>query len=89
MGIHAKDLLNDLKWHRQALDRALVHYVHRGAPGDEMAVPGSDIVALGNSFFTLRREGPGSASIPYHRILRVELDGEVVWERRPPAGPGG
>lgn len=84
MGIHAKDLLNDLKWHRHALDRALVHYVHRGAPGDEAVVEGAQILDLGNSFFTLRREGPGSASIPYHRVLRVELDGALIWERRTP-----
>ena len=83
MGIHAKDLLNDLKWHRRALDRALIHYVHRGAPGDEAVVEGRDIVELGASFFTLARPGTRSASIPYHRVLRVELDGGLVWERTP------
>lgn len=82
MGIHAKDFLNDLKWHHDALDRALVHYVHRGAPGDERAVPGSQIVELGHSFFTLLQAEGRSGSIPYHRILRIDLDGALVWERK-------
>lgn len=43
---------------------------------------GADIVALGHSFFELKSVGPMPAMIPYHRILRIELDGAVVWERR-------
>lgn len=73
----ARDALNDLRWHRGELARAVVVYVHRGAPGDTMAVRGSDIVALRRSFFDLA----SGASIPYHRVLRIEVDGEAVWER--------
>lgn len=73
----AKDALNELKWNQQRLDEAVVWFVHRGAPGDERGVPGRDITALRSSFFDLR-EG---ASIPYHRVLRIEVAGALVWER--------
>jgi hypothetical protein len=73
----ARDALNDLKWNAQRLHEAVVTYVHRGAPGDERAVPGGEIVALRPSFFDLR----DGASIPYHRVLRIALGGQVVWER--------
>jgi uncharacterized protein (UPF0248 family) len=56
--------------------------VHRGAPDDERAVKGSDIIDIGASFFELASVGPGSAMIPYHRVLRIEVDGALVWERR-------
>jgi uncharacterized protein (UPF0248 family) len=74
----AKQALNELRWHRQRLEDAVIVYLHRGAPGDEMAVRGSDVLALRSSFFDLR----DGASIPYHRVRRIELDGQVVWARR-------
>jgi uncharacterized protein (UPF0248 family) len=79
----ARDALNELKWNQRRLDEAIVSYVHRGAPGDEAHVRGSDILALRASFFDLR----DGASIPYHRVLRIVVGGSVVWERRPSDGP--
>ena len=76
-----REVLNELKWHRHALERALVHYVHR--PEGERVVAGADIVALGPDSFERRsrsRWRPGR--IPYHRVTRIELDGELLWERR-------
>lgn len=81
----ARDALNDLKWHRGELEEAVVFYLHRGAPHDTAAVRGRDIVALRHSFFDL----PDGGSIPYHRVRRIEVRGEVVWERRPAPGPPG
>jgi hypothetical protein len=73
-----REVLNELKWKEHALDDALVWYVHRGAPGDARAVSGRDVRALGASFLEL-----GDASIPYHRVFRIERPaGTVVWERR-------
>lgn len=76
--------MNDIKWQKNAIDRVIVHYVHRGAPGDERAAKGTDIVDIGASFLELRSVGPMPAMIPYHRILRIEVDGALVWERRAP-----
>lgn len=78
----ARDALNDLKWNRRQLEEAVVFYVHRGAPGDVAAARGSDILELRRSFFDLQ----GGASIPYHRVLRIEVGGSVFWER--PRAPG-
>jgi hypothetical protein len=71
-----REVLNELKWRDGALDEALVWYVHRGAPGDARAVRGGEIRGLGTSFLELE-----DASIPYHRVFRIERAGAVVWER--------
>ena len=75
--MNARDVLNELKWREdRELDRAVIHYIHRGAPGDEKAIPGADIRELGNSFFST-----SEATIPYHRIFRIEFDSSVIFER--------
>jgi uncharacterized protein (UPF0248 family) len=72
--VFPREVLNDLKWHRNALDEAEVTYIHRGAPGNVMTVRGRDITALGRSFFEV-----GDSSIPYHRIVAISLRGENIW----------
>jgi uncharacterized protein len=52
-----------------------VTYVHRGAPGDLTCVLGEDIVDLGRSFFSML-----NGTVPYHRIIMIEKDGEVVFQ---------
>ncbi len=84
-----RDVLNELKWRHDALEEVLVWYRHRGAPDDERAVGGDKILELGRSFF--RVQGPaGGTTLPYHRVLRIEREGRLVWERRRdmPAGRG-
>lgn len=72
--------LNELKWHHDALAEAIVHYVHRGAPGDRAAIDGEDIVDLGRSFITIRTPD-GQGKIPYHRVFRIDRGQETIWER--------
>lgn len=75
--MNAKDVLNELKWRDDRdLARAVIHYVHRGAPGDVKAIPGGDIRELGNSFFST-----SEATIPYHRIFRIDYDSKAIFER--------
>lgn len=75
-----REVLNELKWREGALHEAVVHYIHRGAPGDTRIVEGARILELGASFFTLQdRRGP--ASIPYHRVFRIDRRGDIIWER--------
>jgi hypothetical protein len=78
----AREFLNDLKWHQGKLEEAEVFYTHRGAPGDIASVQGRAILELRRSFFDL----PGGTSIPYHRVQRVELRGQVVWDRKARSG---
>lgn len=76
-----REVLNELLWRHQDLASARIHYVHRGAPGDERIVGGAQVLRLEASFVVLADER-GETSIPYHRVFRIERHGEVVWERR-------
>jgi uncharacterized protein (UPF0248 family) len=71
---YPREVLNRMKW-VGGLNGVVVTYVHRGGPDDMEYVKGEDITELGRSFFTVR-EG----RIPYHRILKIEKDGEVVFQ---------
>jgi len=75
-----REVLNRLKWSEGSLGRARITIIHRGAPGDQRVIAGSDIVSLGRGFMTVRG-AEGKVEIPYHRVLRVEVDGRVVWDR--------
>lgn len=56
------------------MEGATVTYVHRGAPNDLMTVKGEDITELGRSFFRV-----GEGMVPYHRIVRIERGGELLF----------
>ncbi|MFP3871385.1 MAG: DUF504 domain-containing protein [Candidatus Natronoplasma sp.] len=72
-----RDVLNELKWReKENLDEARIYYVHRGAPADFRTMQGSEIEDLGRSFIKCV-EG----HIPYHRIFKIEYEGEVIFER--------
>lgn len=75
-----REVLNELKWRHHDLDAALIHYVHRGAPDDTRIIPGSDVLRLDPGFLILR-DRRGEASIPYHRVFRIDHRGAPVWER--------
>ena len=69
-----REVLNEIKWHHNALAEVEVAYIHRGVPGDVMTMSGADITALGHSFFEV-----GDTSIPYHRIVAITLRGETLY----------
>ena len=74
----AKDVLSKLKWGEEGeLDEAEVWYLHRGAPGDERTIRGSEITELGKSFFST-----AEGSIPYHRVLKIAEAGKTIFERK-------
>ena len=75
--VYPKEILNRLRWDQgESLEEATIWYVHRGAPGDVATVPGSDVAALEKGFMQV-----GEASIPYHRIIRIEYRGKVVFDK--------
>jgi uncharacterized protein len=57
----------------------LVCYRDRGAPGDISCAAGTDIRHLDPYYMEVSREEGGLTSIPYHRIIRIEYRGRVVW----------
>jgi len=75
-------MLNKLKWGGEdELQSAKVTILHRGAPNDKRVIKGNDILELGRGL--MRVVSPeGEVEIPYHRILRIEARGRVLWEKR-------
>lgn len=75
--VYPRDVLNRLKWTEgESLDDAIIWYIHRGAPGDNIRISGGAVKSLGSMFFET-----DEASIPYHRILRIDYRGEVLFEK--------
>ena len=77
-----KEALNKLKWHSKFnLRDSKITIAHRGAPGDVRIIDGSDVLELGHSF--MRVVSPeGEVEIPYHRIIRIEARGKMLWQKR-------
>lgn len=74
---YPREILTKLRWkHGEDLGEARVWYVHRGAPDDLMSIRGSDILDLGRGFFET-----ADATIPYHRIVRIEYRGDIIFEK--------
>lgn len=80
--------LNEVKWRWDALDEVTIHYEHRGAPDDTAQAKGGDVVELGRSFITLRRDGE-EVQIPYHRVQRIDRGGETIFDREDMGGEPG
>jgi len=79
---YPREVLNRLKWTEgESLDDATIWYVHRGAPGDVMKITGDRISSLGRGFFET-----DEATIPYHRILRIDYRGRRLFEKDARAG---
>lgn len=72
---YPRQILNRIKWKDGSLSRVRVTYVHRGAPGDRLTIPAETITNLGHSFFST-----ADSEIPYHRIVLIERDGEVLFD---------
>ena len=76
--MNARETLNFLKWgERCDPARVAVTYIHRGAPGDIRKISGDEIRELDRSFMVLEE-----CSIPYHRIVLIEREGETLFRRR-------
>ena len=81
--VYPREVLNRLKWTEgESIGEARIFYTHRGAPDDIASIEGREIVELGKGFFHT-----AEASIPYHRILRIEYRGETIFEKPGLGGP--
>ena len=75
--VYPRQVLNRLRWTEgESLDDAVIWCVHRGAPGDVMKITGREIRALGRGFFET-----DEATIPYHRILRIDSKVGTLFEK--------
>jgi uncharacterized protein len=70
-----RTLLNEIKWTKD-LQKTELWYVHRGAPHNTKIVSGAEIISVGRWFLET-----SSATIPYHRIIKILYEGNVVFDR--------
>lgn len=80
-----REILNKIKWTgNPELEGIEIWILHRGAPGDRKVVEGGEVRELEHSFFLVDPDGDGTGRetrIPYHRIQRILLDKEVIYNR--------
>jgi len=73
--LFVRDVLNKIKWTKD-LSRVTIWYVHRGALHNMMMISGDEIQKIGRSFLET-----STATIPYHRIIKILYDDEIVFNR--------
>ncbi len=74
-----KKTLNEYRWRPDTdFSKVEVQYIDRLSPKGYAVLRGDDIVDLGDKFIFTRQ-----GMIPYHRVIRILYDGEVIWERLP------
>ncbi len=72
-----RQLLNKLKWHPSYdFNRVKIWYVSRGKHGDIDFIIGSEIIGMGSIFIETKK-----ACIPYHRIRKIEYNGNTIFEK--------
>lgn len=79
--VYPREVLNRLRWTEgESLADAVIWYIHRGAPGDVRRIRGDAITNLGRGFFDT-----DEATIPYHRIVRIDYRGRTLFLKDPHA----
>lgn len=71
-----RGMLNLLKWTGR-MEGVRVYYVSRGEENDEGMICAEDIIAVGRSVIET-----ATATIPYHRVLRITRGEEMLFRRR-------
>lgn len=72
-----RDAFNELKWRKKFdLDKAVIWYIHRGAPNNTKIISGNEILSIERSFIETT-----TAMIPYHRIFKIIYEGEIIFKR--------
>ncbi|KYK21543.1 hypothetical protein AYK25_08095 [Thermoplasmatales archaeon SM1-50] len=72
---HIREILNEIKWTKDLRD-VTVWYIHRGALRNMKCISGVEITGIGKSFLETT-----SASIPYHRIVKIMYGNNIVFNR--------
>ena len=72
---NVREILNEIKWTKD-LKKVTIWYIHRGALNNTKSISGSEITGIGKSFLETI-----TAEIPYHRILKIAYDDDIVFDR--------
>jgi len=71
-------VLSRLEWGENvALEDLEFLVIDRGAPGDRRVLASPEVEGRDRSYLHLT----GGGRVPYHRVLEVRRDGEVLWRR--------
>lgn len=77
-----RDTLNKIKWSgKGGLGGCEIVIIHRGAPGNRRVIRGEDVADVAPRAL-ICIEGGQEVVIPYHRVVSLVRDGEVIWSRR-------
>lgn len=75
-----RDILNEVKWKGgYGLSKCTVYYINRGSPNDIGIVSGRQIIEIGS--FLILEGYPYESYIPFHRIVKIEYDDIVIFEK--------
>ncbi len=74
-----RTVLNEVKWKGCDLSECIIYYENRGSPNDTTIVTGDKIKKI-DSMFLILEEIPYEKYIPYHRITKIEYEGETIFE---------
>ena len=76
-----RDILNEVKWKGgYDLSKCAIYYISRGSPNDIGIVEGGQIIDIDKGFLILEGD-PYERYIPYHRIIRIEYENVVIFEK--------
>jgi uncharacterized protein (UPF0248 family) len=76
-----RDILNEVKWKGcYDLSKCTICYINRGSPDDTAVVEGKQIIEIDKGFLILEGD-PYERYIPYHRIIRIEYEDTVIFEK--------
>lgn len=70
------DVLNRMKWTRPENRLSRVTLVILDRVSGEKTIAGADILSIHRREFLM-----ASMTIPNYKVLRIYLDGELIWER--------
>jgi uncharacterized protein len=79
----AKRILDMLIWH-PGMDpkNCKVTYSHRGLKGNLKTIPATDIQVLEGGFMIM----VDGAMVPFHRIVKIECDNQLIWNKNSKKG---
>ena len=72
----AREVLNELRWREGSDLRKAVVWVRGRTAENVKAIGGDEITELGHRYFST-----ATATIPYYKVVRIEYEGEVRFER--------
>ncbi len=76
-----QELLNEIKWKGgYDLSKCTIYYINRGSPNDIGIVGGGQIIDIDKGFLILEGD-PYEKYIPYHRIVKIEYEDVVIFEK--------